>query len=108
MWAAISGMGIGFTVCASYIDGSDDLAQYKLYAALFEDNESLITDALIKTGFKDCFNAVCDSGLSSYEMLDGNISRSTFKNGAVIYANHNSEPTVSPAGELAAYGFKLQ
>lgn len=108
MWAAISGMGIGFTVCASYIDGSDDLAQYKLYAALFEDNESLVTDALIKTGFKDCFNAVFDSGLSSYEMLDGNISRSTFKNGAVIYANHNSEPTVSPAGELAAYGFKLQ
>ncbi len=105
--AVASGMGLGFTICGDYIDMSDDLTQYKLYATYYDDNVSLINELLTKGNYKQYFDAVDGSGLSSYEILGGGVSKSTFNNGTVIYANHNSSPADSPIGVLAAYGYQI-
>ena len=108
MNAAAYGMGLGFEVCHSYIDESNDLEQYKLYASVFEDNKELIYTALVKSGFYDCYKEIAQSQMECYEIMDNSVSKTVYSNGKTVWANHSSEKVVSPVGEIAGYGFVIE
>lgn len=105
MLAIVGGMGVDFSIIKNYIDQSDDLKFYKLYAMVYSDNSKLVEEFVSESGFDDCYTEVKNSVLDKYEILDNGLSVSHFDNGTVIYANHTSKIIDSPIGELKAYGF---
>lgn len=100
------GMGIGYYLTDGYVDKSDDLDEYKLYATIFEDNAENINNTLQKDGFMKQYSAVADSALVKYELIDG-VAKSSFENGVVIYTNLSSKAAQSPIGELQPYEFRI-
>ena len=104
--AAAYGMGVGYCITDGYVDKSDDLDEYKLYSTIFEDNSEKIKDSLINKGFINTYNAVKGASLDSYT-VSGNVAKSVFSNGKVIYTNLSAKAVKSPAGVLQPYEFKI-
>ncbi len=104
--AAVYGMGIGYTITNNYVDKSDDLNEFKLYATIFEDNASKMKATLVDGGFIKTYNMVKGASLDSYK-LSGSVAKSTFSNGVVIYANLSNTVANSPVGKLQPYEYKL-
>ena len=105
--AAAYGMGVGYCITENYVDKSDDLDEYKLYATLFEDNSSKINKALVEDGFMNTYNAVKGASLDSYTLLKSGVAKSVFSNGTVIYTNLTAKAVKSPAGVLQPYQYKI-
>ncbi len=100
------GMGLGYYITDGYVDKSDDLDEYKLFATIYEDNAPKINETLVKDGFIDIYNSVADAALVEYE-LDGAIAKSVFSNGVKIYTNLSSKAAKSPVGKLQPYEYKV-
>lgn len=105
--AVAYGMGLGYDITNDYVNTSDDLGEYKFYATLFKDNEKKINDTLIKDKFVDYYNAVADSKLVKYELINNQVAKSIFENGVVIYTNLSDEVVTTEIGELQPYEYKL-
>ena len=105
--AVAYGMGISYYLTNNYVDKSDDLNEYKLYATVYEDNRQKINNTLVKNGFMDQFSLVKDAALIRYELINDAVAKSSFENGVVIYTNLSSEVAQSPIGELQPYEYKL-
>lgn len=101
------GMGLSYYLTDGYVDKSDDLDEYKLYATIFEDNAQDINDTLVKDGFIEQYNAVANAELTGYELLSDGVAKSVFSNGVVIYTNLSSKAANSPVGVLKPYEYKL-
>ncbi len=101
------GMGISYYLTNSYVDMSDDLDEYKLYATIYDDNAQKINNTLVEDGFMKQYSAVADSALIEYELIEGVVAKSVFENGVVIYTNLSSKAAQSPVGELQPYEYRL-
>ena len=80
-------------------------ASEKLYSMCFEDNFDLIKSAVEE--YAPIYEKIKNSKISRYDILENNITKTTFENGVCIYANHSNETRVSPIGELEGYGFAM-
>ncbi len=100
------GMGIGYSLIGKYVSESNDLGEYKLYGMLYEDNDDIIYDALVKKNYKKIYSAVADSQMVNYELVNG-VSTTTYANGVKVYVNHTKSTVQSPVGELAPYAFSM-
>ena len=105
--AVAYGMGLGYSLISEYIDESDDLDEYKLYGALYDDNADDIYEALVTNEYAKIYSAIADSEIESYVMLDSAVSATTYSNGIVVYVNHTNATAMSPVGELAPYAFLM-
>ncbi len=104
--AAAFGMGLGYYITDGYVDKSDDLDEFKLYATIFEDNKPKMKKTLVEDGFIKVYNSVKDSTIESYK-FDGAIAKTTFGNGVVIYTNLSNKAANSPVGKLQPYEYKV-
>lgn len=105
--AVAYGMGLGYALIGEYVDESDDLDEYRLYGALYEDNADGIYEALVTNGYAKIYSAIADSQIENYSMLDGAVSATTYSNGITVYVNHTNTTAISPVGELAPYAFSM-
>ncbi len=103
--AVAYGMGVSYYLTDGYVDKSDDLDEYKLYATIYEDNAEKINNTLVQDGFMKQYSAVADAALVDYELIDGAVAKSVFENGVVIYTNLSSKAAQSPVGELKPYEY---
>ncbi|MBR4909842.1 MAG: hypothetical protein IKZ47_00770 [Clostridia bacterium] len=105
MLAAASGTGLGFSLIEDFEKTYMQNNVYELYACVYGKNKDYIRDTV--KSYASVYSAVAGSPIKSYEILDDKISKTTFENGTVVYANHYSSPADSPVGELEGYGFKI-
>ncbi len=106
MLAASTGTGLGFTVVEEFDSSYMETEQDKLYAMQYSGNKELIIDSVAK--YKDIYEAVKSSKISGYDILDNGVTKTTFENGRVIYANHTSAEVESPVGALESYEFIME
>ncbi len=102
MKAAVGGMGLGFSVIGNF-DISYTETGTKLYGQVYEDNKSFIKETV--ADYLQFYEAVKNAPIDSYAMADDNISKTTFENGVVLYANHSEKTVKSPLGNIEAYGY---
>jgi len=106
MLAASTGTGLGFSIInefdVSYMETNSD----DLYAMLYEDNADLIKNSLSK--YANIYHSVENSKISRYDILENNITKTTFENGISIYANHSSKEQQSPIGVIKGYDFVME
>ncbi|MBR5923482.1 MAG: hypothetical protein IKZ59_06795 [Clostridia bacterium] len=105
MLAASSGSGIGFSFIKNYDSSFTNTEGYKLFAMKFDDNCELVKSTLEK--YADIYNRVADSKILRYDVLEHEISKTTFENGVCIYANHSAYPQNSPVGIIEGYDYVM-
>lgn len=105
MLAAASGTGLGFSVVSEFEKSYMENNVYDLYACVYEKNKDFIRDTV--KDYNKVYKAVSGSKISSFEYIDNFVSKTTFENGTVVYANHSSKETESPVGRLKGYGFMM-
>lgn len=105
MLAAATGTGLGFSLINEFDKTYMENNVYPLYACEYSMNKEYIKDVVKE--YSEVYGAVAGSAIERYEIIDKKISKTTFKNGKVVYANHSSGEAKSPAGVLKGYGFKL-
>ncbi len=103
MLAASCGTGIGFTLIDKFDTSYMETGSEKLYAMKYSDCTKLITSTVEK--YSKMYKNVENSKILRYDILDNDISKTTFENGTVIYANHSSIKQKSPIGEIDGYDF---
>ena len=103
MLAASTGTGLGFTVIKNFDTSYMETNEAKLYTMYYEDNVDFIESSVEK--YADIYNSVKDSKILRYDILENNITKTTFENGVCIYANHTDTPQESPIGTISGYGF---
>lgn len=101
--AVTSGIGLNFTVIDNFDTNFDNKLHNKLYSMLYQDNKDSIRSAV--KDYENLFNAIKDSEIVSYDILENNISKTVFDNGIVIYGNHSNQKVSSPVGDLEPFGF---
>lgn len=103
MFAASSGMGLGFTLIDNYEVSFDEAQAAKLYGMLFEDNIELIKNLV--SDYDKLYRAISGSQIVNYEIADNGTSKTVFENGVTVFANHNNFETQCELGLLKAYGY---
>lgn len=106
MMAASTGTGLGFTVVNSFEKSYMETENEKLYACLYKENIEMIKKSV--EAYSEIYDAIDNSKIKSYELLENNISKTVFENGVVVYANHSSKEIDSPIGKLKKYGFGME
>lgn len=105
MLAASTGTGLGFSIINNIENSFMETNAAKLYAMLYEDNVDLIKNSLEK--YSNVYQSVESSKIKCYDILDNNITKTTFENGVVIYANHSSKDQKSPIGTIKGYDYVM-
>lgn len=105
MLAASTGSGLSFGIINKFDTKFMETNVEKLYSMYYNDNKEFIISAVSK--YEKIYNSVKDSKIAHYDILENNITKTTFENGVCIYANHSSEAQDSPIGKLAGYGFAV-
>ncbi|MBO4733537.1 MAG: hypothetical protein J5662_03580 [Clostridia bacterium] len=105
MLAASSGTGIGFSFIKNYDSSFENSEGHRLYAMKFEDNYGLVKSTLEK--YAGIYDSVANSKILRYDVLEHEISKTTFENGVCIYANHSAYPQNSPVGIIDGYDYCL-
>lgn len=105
--AAVSGMGLGYTLTNNYEYESNDLDEFKVYGTVYDDNIGSMLETLKTKGYDDIYSKIYDAEFVSYKILDNGVYVSTFSNGNVVYANLTDSDVDSPIGLLKSYEFKI-
>ena len=105
MLAAATGTGLGFALVNNFDKTYMENNVYGLYACVYDRNKEYIKN-LVKE-YSAVYGAVAGSAIDRYDVIDENISKTTFQNGVTVYANHSSKAADSPVGVLEGYGFKM-
>ncbi len=105
--AAAYGMGLGYTLTDTFVDGSDDLSEYKLYGTLYADHRQSIVETLTASGYAALYAAVAQSPLVEYTLGADGVSCTRYANGTTVYVNQTDRTQRCPAGELQPYAFCL-
>ncbi|MBO4733736.1 MAG: hypothetical protein J5662_04575 [Clostridia bacterium] len=105
MLAAATGTGLDFSLVYEYDKTFMENNVYGLYACVYGRNKDYIKETVSK--YSAVYGAVAGCSIERYDIIDENISKTTFQNGKVVYANHSSSPAQSPVGVLEGYGFKI-
>lgn len=108
MYSAMSGMGISYEVIENIDINSNDLSTEKLYSLSFDDNIDELKTILLSRGYSDFYNSIAGVGIKSYDIIDNKVSRTVFKNGITVYANHSAFKTESPIGVIDGYGYLIE
>ncbi len=106
MLAIIGGTGISFTLSQNFELSYLERQSEKLYATTYKNNYELIEQTLKKV--EPFYQAINGARITSYEIVDNNISKTVFDNGVTLYANHGSSELDSPIGLLGAYEFRWE
>jgi len=106
MLAASTGSGLSFSLVDNFDPSYMEDNNKKLYAMYFDDNIDFIKSSVEK--YKTIYSKVKDSKILKYDILDNNVTKTTFENGVCIYANHSSKLVSSPIGNLEGYGFVME
>ena len=105
MKAVSSGTGINFALIKNFTPENIQNQSGKFYAAVFENNIEQINQTL--SAYSDFYNKIAGVGIERYELLSGGLSKTTFENGVVVYANHTADNADSPVGVLDGYGISV-
>lgn len=105
MLAAASGTGLGFSLIDEFDKTYMEDNVYRLYGCVYDKNKDYIKSVVSE--YSKVFSQVAGSAIKRYDIIDDNITKTTFENGKVIYANHSSKEADSPVGVLGGYGFKI-
>lgn len=105
MKAVSSGTGINFALIKNFTPENIQNQSGKFYAAVFENNIEQINQTL--SAYSDFYNKIVGVGIERYELLSGDLSKTTFENGVIVYANHTADKTDSPVGVLDGYGISV-
>ena len=76
-----------------------------MYNSLYRDIKDEITEAV--NAYKSYYEAIEGATIVGYDISENGVTVTTFDNGVVAYTNPSETAQNSPAGELAAYGFKF-
>lgn len=101
--AAIGGMGLGFSVIKDFDISFLETGIAKIYGMVYDDNKDFINASVSK--YSEFYNAVQNQVIVSYEKVSEELSKTTFANDVVLYANHSKEKIESPLGEIEPYGY---
>lgn len=103
MLAVSSGTSLGFSIVGEY-DLAFALTPYtQLHASAYEGNKDVMIEVISKCA--DYYEAIRGQAITDYVFVSDAITKTSFSNGVVVYANHSNETVESPLGQLEAYGF---
>lgn len=105
MLAAQSGISPGFSIVGKYDPKFSETAFPDLNASDYESNKSTVIDTVSNN--KNYYEAINGQEIIGYDFLNDGITKTTFANGTVCYANHSDKSVQSPVGELKPYGFSF-
>ncbi len=103
MLAVQSGTSLGFSVVGEYNLEFSETEHTDLNASSYVGNKQDIVDAVLKC--TDYYEAIQGQTITKYEFVSENVTKTSFSNGVVVYANHSDKSVQTPLGELSAYGF---
>ncbi len=106
MLAASTGTGLGFTIVNDFESSYMETATDSLYAMKYDGSKELIINSVLK--YKDIYDAVKNAKITSYDILENGVTKTTFDNGKVIYANHTTGDVKTPVGNLSRYDFVMK
>ena len=69
----------------------------------FDSNYEIVKSILDK--YAGIYNSVSNSKILRYDILENEITKTTFENGVCIYANHSAYPQESPVGIIEGYDY---
>lgn len=101
--AAIGGMGLGFSLIKDFDISYMETGAAKLYGMVYDDNKEFINNTV--SDYEKFYKAVQNEYIDRYEKISESLSKTTFQNGVVLYANHSNEAVESPLGTIEAYGY---
>lgn len=106
MMAASTGTGLGFTLIDKFEKSYMETAAEKLYACVYEETKESVKTAIDK--YSEIYKAIDNSKIDNYEILENKVTKTTFENGVVVYANTSSDEVDSPIGKLAGFDFGME
>lgn len=106
MRAAIGGLGLGFSLIDSFDISYVETGAAKLYGMVYDDNKEFIDTTV--SNYEQFYKTVQNVVIDRYEKVSEKLSKTTFENGVVLYANHSDEAVESPLGTIEAYGYLWQ
>lgn len=106
MRAAIGGLGLSFSLINDFDISYTETGAAKLYGMVYEDNRAFIAEAL--EDYQKFYAATRNAVIDSYELISEQLSKTSFENGVVLYANHSGNPVESPLGIIEAHGWLWQ
>lgn len=103
MLAVSSGTSLGFSIVGQY-DVAFSLTPYtQLHASAYEGNKEAMIKVISECA--DYYEAIREQTITDYAFISDAVTKTSFSNGVVVYANHSNETVESPLGQLKAYGF---
>ncbi len=106
MLAASTGTGLGFNMAKNFSKDYMETNVEKLYACSYDNTSELIKSSL--KSYAKIYDKIKGQKIDRYDLVDDNVTKTTFENGVTVYANHASFAVDSPVGKLKAYGFKME
>lgn len=103
MLAVQSGTSLGFSVVGEYDMEFATTSHTGLHASSYAGNKTAICKAVLKCA--DYYSAIQGQTITDYEFVSEYVTKTSFSNGVVVYANHSKQSVETPLGELEAYGF---
>ena len=83
------------------------LKNFKILFRYFKDDKLLLSTYIIFTVSKyfEFYKTIDNQVIERYENLKDGLSKTTFANSVVLYANHSNKAIESPLGEIEPYGY---
>lgn len=103
MLAVQSGTAPGFSVVGKYDVKFSTTYHTELHASSYEGNQEDMKKAVLACA--EYYKAIQGQTITGYEFVSDKVTKTSFSNGVVVYANHSDKLTQTPLGELEAYGF---
>lgn len=99
-----SGAGLSFTLIKNYDILLLDPPESVLNVSVYEDNKTLIADAINEC--KEYYSAIKDAKIKNHQILQKDVTKTTFDNGVSVYVNKSKETVATQIGEVSAESFK--
>lgn len=101
--AVSSGTSLGFSIVGEYNTEFSITPYTYLHASEYEGNREKMLETVSQCA--DYYAAIKGQTIVDYEYVTDSVSKTTFSNGVVVYANHENKKAEIPTGTLEAYEF---
>lgn len=105
MQAVSTGVHLSFTAAYDCDITTSVSSAKRIYGTKWDDINETVCKAV--NSYSEYYAKISGARITQYLFLDGNITKTVFDNGVVVYANHSSTDVMSEVGLLSGYGVHI-
>jgi hypothetical protein len=98
-----SGTALGFALMSDYDVILAETYHHEFYGALYDDNKQYIKDVVKEC--EDYYKAIYGASIKEHYILSGNVTKTVFDNGVIVFTNQGSQTVELPEGTIKAEEF---